>query len=104
MFLFRLVGGWSILVAIIALVSDATHAYQAGARLSFASLGKDWYALSPATLSQLQAGIERHVHPLLWDPVLLAVLKMPAFAVFAVLGVALYILGLRRRRTNIFAN
>jgi hypothetical protein len=104
MFLFRWLGGWAILVAIIALVNDVTHTYQAGARLAFASLGKDWYALSPATLNALQAGVERHVHPALWDPVLLGVLKTPAFLVFGGLGVVLYGIGLRRRGTNIFAN
>jgi hypothetical protein len=104
MFLLRWLGGWSILVAIIALVNDITHAYQTGANLSFASLGKDWYALSPSSLNALQAGIERHVHPALWDPALLTVLRSPAFAVFGVLGLLLYGLGLRRRGTNIFAN
>ncbi len=104
MFLLRIIGGWSILVAIIALVNDVTQSYQSGAKLAFASLGKDWYALSPGTLNVLQAGIERHVHPMLWDPGMLTVLRTPAFAVFGVLGVVLYGLGLRRRRTNIFAN
>jgi hypothetical protein len=104
MFLFRWLGGWAILVAIIALVSDLTHADQPGIALTFSSLGKDWYAFSPSTLNALQAGIERHVHPALWDPLALTILKTPAFAVFGVLGVLLYAVGLRRRRTNIFAN
>jgi len=104
MFLFRWLGGWSILIGIIAMVNDVTHSYQSGAKLSFASLGKDWSLLSPATLNAVQAGIERHLHKLLWDPVLLAVLKAPAFAVFGGLGLLLYGFGLHRRRTNIFAN
>ncbi len=104
MFLFRWLGGWSILVAVIALVNDVTHSYQSGAKLTFASLGKDWYALSPSTLNGLQAGIERYVHPVLWDPAMLTILKTPAFVVFGVLGLALYGIGLRRRGTNIFAN
>ncbi len=104
MFLFRWVGGWSLLVAMIALVNDITHAYQSGAKLAFASLGKDWTALSPATLNAVQAGVERNLHPALWDPVLLSALKTPAFAVFGVLGLLLYGFGLYRRRVNIFAN
>ncbi len=104
MFLLRWIGGWSLLVAIIALVNDVTHSYQSGAKLVFASLGKDWSALSPATLNALQAGVERLVHPALWDPVLMSVLKTPAFAVFGVLGLVLYGFGLYRRRVNIFAN
>lgn len=104
MFLLRIFGGWVILAAVIALVNDVTHAYQTGAKMSFASLGKDWYALSPASLNQLQAGIERHVHPILWDPGILTLLRLPAFGVLGVFGIALYALGLRRRRTTIFAN
>jgi hypothetical protein len=104
MFLFRWLGGWSILLAIIAVVNDVTQSYQSGAKLVFASLGKDWYVISPTSLNALQAGIERHVHPVLWDPAMLTILKSPAFVVFAVLGVLLYALGLRRRGTNIFAN
>ncbi len=104
MFLFRWLGGWSILVGIIALVNDVTQSYQSGAKLAFASLGKDWSALSPSSLGALQAGIEGHVHPALWDPVLLTALKTPAFAVFGVLGVLLYGFGLYRRRVNVFAN
>jgi len=104
LFLLRIIGGWAILLAVIALVNDLTHSYQTGAKFAFASLGKDWYAVSPATLNSLQAGIERHVAPILWDPVMLAVLKAPAFAVFGILGVLLYLAGLRRRRLNIYAN
>lgn len=104
MFMLRLLGGWAILTAIVALVYDLTHSYQTDAKFVFASLGKDWYAISPSTLNLLQASVERHMHPILWDPVLLSLLKAPATGVFAVLGVGLYAIGLRRRRTNIFAN
>ena len=104
MFFLRLIGGWSILAGVVALVADVTRAYESGGKLAFSSLGKDWYAISPATLNMLQAGIERHVHPALWDPVMLNVLKAPAFGVLAGLGVVLYIIGLRHRRTNIYAN
>ena len=104
MILLRILGGWAILAAVIALVNDVTHAYETGTKFAFASLGKDWDLVSPTSLNLLQAGIERHVAPVLWDPVLLTVLKAPAFAVFGVIGVLLYVAGLRRRRVNIYAN
>ena len=104
LFLLRIIGGWAILTSIVALVSDFTHTYQNGPKLAFSSLGKDWYAVSPGTLNMLQTAIERHVTPVLWDPVFLTVLKAPAFAVFGVLGAGLYLAGLRRRRVNIYAN
>ncbi len=104
LFILRLFGGWSILAAAIALTYDITAAYQTGAKLVFASLGKDWEAISPSSLNALQTGIERHVARALWDPLVLGILKTPAFAAFAVFGVLLYILGMRRSRTNIYAN
>jgi hypothetical protein len=103
-FLLRLLGGWAILTAVVAVVNDLTMTYRTGAGLAFASLGKDWYLVSPGTLNALQAGIERHVHRLLWDPVMLTLLKAPAFVVLAGLGILLYGLGLWRRRVSVFAN
>jgi hypothetical protein len=104
MALFRIIGGWILLAAIIALVADVTQAYQTGAKMSFASLGKEWSVLSPASLDLVQTSIEWHLHPLLWDPGLMLLLKLPAFAVLGAAGIALYAVGLRRRGTNIFAN
>ena len=102
--IFRILGGWLLIVAIVVLVNDVTRGFQGGGALRVSSLGKTWYALSPGTLNQLQAGIERHVHTALWDPLMLTVLKLPAFAVFLALGAAIYALGLRRAGTNIYAN
>ena len=104
LFVLRLFGGWFILAAVIALTYDITTAAQTGASVAFASLGKDWYAINPSSLNALQASIEQHVAKVLWDPLMLGVLKTPAFAGFAVLGVLLYMLGMRRDRTNIYAN
>jgi len=104
LFFLRILGGWSILTAVIALVNDLTHSYETGAKFTFASLGKDWSVVSPSTLTALQTGIEQHVSAKLWDPVLLAFLRLPGFAVFAVIGILFYAAGLRRRRQNIYAN
>ena len=104
MFLLRIIGGWILLAAIIALVNDVTYSYETGGKLAFSSLGKDWDVLSSASRNAFETGIERHLTPLLWDPVILTVLKAPAFAALGVLGVLLYLAGLRRRRLNIYAN
>ena len=104
MFLLRVIGGWVLLAAIIALVDDVTYSYETGAKLAFASLGTDWDMVSSASRAAFETGIERHVTPLLWDPVILTVLKAPAFAALGVIGVLLYLAGLRRRRLNIYAN
>ena len=104
MFLLRILGGWFVIAAIIALVNDVTVSYQTGAKLTFASLGKDWEMFGRGSFELVQAGIEKHVSHGLWDPVLLTVLKAPAFGVLAAIGVLIYVIGLRRRRLNIYAN
>ena len=104
MFLLRLIGGWCILAAVVALVNDLTLSYQTGAKLTFASLGKDWEAFGAQSLTLVQAAIEKHVARGLWDPAIVTLLKAPAFGAFAVLGVLLYLVGLRRRKLNIYAN
>lgn len=103
MLLLRLLGGWSLLVAVIAFVNDLILSGRAG-ELVATSLGKHWFAISPGTINLVQAIMQRNVHPMLWDPVTTSVLVLPASLVFAVLGIALYALGRRRRGVNIFAN
>jgi hypothetical protein len=100
----RIVGGWAVLAAVIALVNDVTHAYETGAKFAFASLGKDWYVISPSTQDTLRTGIEKHVAHMLWDPVIVTILKAPAFSVLGLLGVLLFAAGLRRRSIDVFAN
>lgn len=104
MFILRMLGGWAILVAIIALVADVTVAFNAGTPIAFTSLGKRWSELSRDTLLLAQAGIERYVHPFVWDPVLISVLWLPTWVFFLGLAVLLYLAGRRRRKVEIFAN
>lgn len=104
MFFLRLLGSWSMIVAIVALVADVTRSLAVGSGLAFTSLGRRWFELSPASLNALQAGLERHVSPLAWDPIATFVLETPAWVVFATLGLMLYLGGRRRDRVNIFAN
>ena len=64
------------------------------------SLGQLWYTLDRASLNAAQAGIQRHVWPPLWDPILITALRAPAWPTFAVLGLGLaWLFRDRRRRT-----
>ncbi|WOF72690.1 hypothetical protein QMT40_000309 [Parvibaculaceae bacterium PLY_AMNH_Bact1] len=40
--------------------------------------GEVWFALSPDSLNLMQAITQRYVSPELWDPTIVAVLKLPA--------------------------
>ena len=57
------------------------------------ALGEVWHTadvyLRTASLGLLQAGIQRHVHEGLWDPVAITMLLWPAWAYAAVLGALL---------------
>lgn len=75
-FLARFIGLWLVAGALIALVVDGAKSIAAGSIVT-TPLGQLWYDLDPASLNTAQAAIERHVHPGLWDPVILAVLLAP---------------------------
>lgn len=43
--------------------------------------------VGPGLLAALQAGVERDLHPLLWDPLLRQLLALPAAALFTAFGI-----------------
>lgn len=100
----RWLGGWCVVVAILALVRDATHAWYGGSGLVATSLGKQWAELHPSSLADAEAAVKAHLGPWAWSPVVSSVLEQPTFVVFLVFAALLYLLGRRRRRVNIFAN
>lgn len=51
--------------------------------------GEIWFALSPNTLNLMQALIQRYISPGLWDPAIVAVLKLPAVAVLGLVSAVL---------------
>jgi len=100
----RIFGGWGLIAAIIALVNDLTHAYQTGTKVVFSTLLREWELISPNTLGALQLAVQRHVAPMAWDPVIVTLLKVPAFAALGLLGVLLFAAGLRRHSLDVYAN
>ncbi|MFB9353772.1 hypothetical protein [Sneathiella chinensis] len=63
-------------------------------------LGQLWFMIDSSSLNLLQAVVQRYLHPVLWDPVILSVLLLPAWAVFLVPGSLLLALSLWRSRRN----
>jgi hypothetical protein len=102
--LFRFLATVSLAVAVIMAVLDATRTVAAG-DLVMTPLGTSWLTVSPATLESTQKAVETWLHPVLWDPVALFVLKSPGFIVFAVIAFLLYAAGRRpKRRMSPFAH
>ncbi len=63
-------------------------------------VGELWFDLHVGSLNLAQAVIQRYLHPALWDPAIVWVLRLPAWLVFAVPGLALSILCRKRRRRS----
>lgn len=78
----RLLGEGFLLAAAIALVYDAGKALLGSDGFSVTALGKLWFELHPSSLNGAQAGIQRFVSPLLWDPVISTLLQMPLILVW----------------------
>ncbi len=104
MLLLRLIGVWLMLLAVVALVYDGTAMLANNGTIVFTSLGEHWFALHPASLNSAQAGIERHVAPFLWDPVVTTLLLLPAWVVAGGLGALVYMTGYRRKKLEIYTN
>jgi hypothetical protein len=81
--------GWLLLAAALGAVGfEIFAAVQAGEWRPVAA-GELWFRLDPASLNGAQAGIQRHVAPWLWDPVITWILLAPAWTVLAAPGALL---------------
>jgi hypothetical protein len=99
----RVLGTWFLLAGVVALVIDITRTLAADA-LVMTRIGEHWFQFHSDSLNASQAGIQRYVHPALWDPVILALLQTPTWLVSMALGILLILIGRRRRRHDVFSN
>ncbi|PWK70723.1 hypothetical protein [Aminobacter sp. AP02] len=95
-FVFRLAAAIALSVAVIMAVLDATRTV-AVSRLVMTPLDTSWSTASPSTLAATETFVSDRASPALWDSVVMPVLNLPGFAVFAVLAFLLYAIGHRRR-------
>lgn len=91
-FLLRLIGLLLIAAGFVGLVIDGTKSI-ANARVMFTPLGELALSLFPKQFPLLEPAVTRHVHPFLWDPILLNFFLLPASVVGFVLGALLLWLG-----------
>jgi hypothetical protein len=66
--------------------------------IGMTALGQLWYSLHPGSLNLVQAVIERYVHTLLWDPIIIGVLLAPAALLFLGIGLVLALVFRKRKR------
>src|SRR5579862_7060840 len=95
-FLLRTLGLLAMAVAFVLFVYDGTKSIAANT-LIYTRISEVWTLLHPSSLQQLRPVVEAYGTPWLWDPVALTVLEAPAFAVFAIVGAVLMLLGRRKK-------
>lgn len=93
---FRFIGFWLLAAAIVALVIDGTRTIAASA-LVWTSLAKTWFQIHAGSLTALQVVMEKNVHPLLWNPAMTTILKMPTVMILAIFAFLFLRIGRPRR-------
>jgi len=101
-FLARSLGLILLAAAFVGLVIDGTRSIANGA-LMFTPLGEVAYRVLGERYLLLQPAIERHIHPVLWDPVVLKLTLLPGSVVAFLLGIVLLWLGQKRSEPIGFA-
>jgi hypothetical protein len=91
-FLVRMLGYLLVAGGFIALLTDGARSI-ANSFLRFTPLGETGLTFLGERFRQLQPAVERNLHPLLWDPVLVNVLQVPTAAAGLLLGFLLLWLG-----------
>ena len=104
MAVFRFLASLFLLIAVVALVADATPTGQGAHSFAATSLDKHWSDLAPISLEGAKAGISRATFPWVWHSLIAPVLSVPTFLMFGVLGVLCGYLGRRRHRVDIYIN
>ncbi len=101
-FLARTLGLILIAAGFVGLVIDGTRSIANGT-VMFTPLGELAYRFLGERYLLLQPAIERHVHPFLWDPIVLNLTLFPGSVVAFLLGVILLWLGQKRAEPIGFA-
>lgn len=60
-------------------------------------IGEVWFDVHVASLNVVQAVVQRYLHPLLWDPLLVTVLQWPAWSLLGAPAAVVIAAAPRRR-------
>ena len=83
--LLRFLGLCLLATAFVALLGDVTRSV-VRARLTVTPLGETLMELAPGKLALAQAFVARQVHPFIWDPVLVDLMRLPAWLAVGAIG------------------
>lgn len=100
----RFIASILLLIAVIALVSDATKPLSGTGPFVPTTIAKQWHDLAPASMQAARAAVAKSTSPLVWDTVVVALINMPVFVLFGFLAAMAGYAGRRRSTVNIFVN
>jgi hypothetical protein len=100
----RFLAGLFALIAIIALVADATPWLNGSGPFAGTSFETQWERISPNSLAAARDRVSMSVSPAAWSALEAMVIGFPTWAVFGTLSLITGTFGRRRRRVNIFVN
>lgn len=92
------------LVAVVALVVDATPAVNGTGPFVATSVAGRWHELAPASLQAARASVVHATAPWVWDNVLMGVMNQPTFALFGGLALVAGYFGRRRYKMQVYIN
>lgn len=90
--------GVGLIVLAVGAAGHDLASFAVSGRYDAATLGEIWFALDVSSLNLVQAVIQRFLHPGLWDPVIVWLLRWPLWSLLGGPGVALAIIYFARRR------
>jgi len=90
--------GWVLILSALLVAADETYRWLDEGSYRIIATGKLWYDLSPSSLNLVQAVVQRHILPALWDDLVRPLLLLPAWLVLGLSGLLIVVLRRKRRR------
>jgi hypothetical protein len=95
-FLLRFLGLLCLAAAFVLVIYDGLKSI-AGSAAYFTSVRVLWELLNPGGLAKLEPAIKAYAGGLLWDPLMVAMLRSPSWALLGVLAIILILLGRKKK-------
>lgn len=103
MAVFRFLAAVFLLVAVVALVVDATPAVYRAGPFTATALSAHWQDLAPSSFDAAKNAITG-VSPWVWEGLIAPILAVPTFVTFGALALLSGYAGRRRKTVRIFVN
>jgi hypothetical protein len=95
-FLLRFLGLLCLAAAFVLVIYDGLKSI-AGSAAYFTSVRMLWELVSTGSLARLEPTIKAYAGGLLWDPMMIALLRAPSWALLGVLAIVLILLGRKKK-------